>query len=134
MKLLPYILFEKCIYILAPEMAAPGNQHCASCIGTLSFTKKRNGSSTDCCWFVSSLFSALFLLGSFFALALFCAASTSDSVAGSTAHEINPFCSSKYLAVADRKAFPQKTTQSLKTEPRIKTENNIGYIFCQVHM
>jgi len=36
-KLLPYILFEKYIYILALEMASPGNQHCASCIGTLSF-------------------------------------------------------------------------------------------------
>jgi len=36
-KLLPYILFEKYIYILALEMASPGNQHCASCIvGTLS--------------------------------------------------------------------------------------------------
>ena len=36
-KLLPYILFEKYIYILALEMASPGNRHCASCIGTLSF-------------------------------------------------------------------------------------------------
>ena len=38
-KLLPYILFYKYIYIfiLALEMASPGNQHCASCIGTLSF-------------------------------------------------------------------------------------------------
>jgi len=35
--LLPYILFEKYIYILALEMASPGNQHCASCIGALSF-------------------------------------------------------------------------------------------------
>ena len=34
-KLLPYILAEKYIYILALEMARPGNQqHCASCIGT----------------------------------------------------------------------------------------------------
>jgi len=32
-----HILFEKYIYILALEMASPGNQHCASCIGTLSF-------------------------------------------------------------------------------------------------
>jgi len=32
----PYILLEKCIYILALEMASPGNQHCANCIGTLS--------------------------------------------------------------------------------------------------
>ena len=30
-------LFEKYIYILALEMASPVNQHCASCIGTLSF-------------------------------------------------------------------------------------------------
>ena len=37
-KLLPYILFEKCIYILALEMASPGNQHCASCISTLPFS------------------------------------------------------------------------------------------------
>jgi len=36
-KLLPYILFQKYIYILALEMASPGNQHCANCIGTLSF-------------------------------------------------------------------------------------------------
>jgi len=41
MKLLPY-LFEKYIYIyiIALEMASPGNQHCASCIGTLSFPIK----------------------------------------------------------------------------------------------
>ena len=36
-KLLPYVLFEKLIYILALEMASPGNQHCANSIGTLSF-------------------------------------------------------------------------------------------------
>jgi len=35
-KLLPYILFEKYIYILALEMASPVNQHCANCIGALS--------------------------------------------------------------------------------------------------
>jgi len=27
----------KYIYILVLEMASPGNQHCANCIGTLSF-------------------------------------------------------------------------------------------------
>jgi len=36
-KLLPYILFQKCVYILALEMASPGNQHCANYIGTLLF-------------------------------------------------------------------------------------------------
>jgi len=36
-KLLLCILFEKYIYILALEMASPGNQHCANYIGTLSF-------------------------------------------------------------------------------------------------
>ena len=36
-KLLPYILFFKYLYILALEPASPGNQRCASCIGTLSF-------------------------------------------------------------------------------------------------
>jgi len=36
-KLLPYILFQKYMCILALEMASPGNQHCANCIGTLSF-------------------------------------------------------------------------------------------------
>jgi len=36
-KLPPYILFEKYIYILALEMASPGKQHGANCIGTLSF-------------------------------------------------------------------------------------------------
>jgi len=29
--------FKKYIFILALEMASPGNQHCANCIGTLSF-------------------------------------------------------------------------------------------------
>jgi len=33
----PYMLFEKYIYILALEMASPGKQHCASSIGTHSF-------------------------------------------------------------------------------------------------
>jgi len=32
--LLLYILFAKYIYILPPETASPGNQHCANCIGT----------------------------------------------------------------------------------------------------
>ena len=36
-KSLPYFLSEKYFYILASEMASPGNQHCASCIGTLLF-------------------------------------------------------------------------------------------------
>ena len=31
------MLFEEYIYILALEMASPGNQHCVSCIGALSF-------------------------------------------------------------------------------------------------
>jgi len=35
-KLLPYVLFEKYIYILALEMASPVNRHCASCIRALS--------------------------------------------------------------------------------------------------
>jgi len=29
---------------------------------------------------------------------------------------------------------PQKTTQSLKTEARLKRENNIGYILCKVRV
>ena len=33
-KLLSYVSFDKYIYIFALEMASPGNQHCASCIGT----------------------------------------------------------------------------------------------------
>jgi len=40
--LLPYILFEKYINLLALEMTSPGNQHCASRIGTLLFP-------VDCC-------------------------------------------------------------------------------------
>jgi len=37
-KLLPYILYENYINILALEMASQGaGRHCASCIGTLSF-------------------------------------------------------------------------------------------------
>jgi len=30
-------LLEKYIYLLALEMASPGKQHCANCIGTLSY-------------------------------------------------------------------------------------------------
>jgi len=37
MKSLPYILFEKYINILALKMSSPRSQHCASCVGTLSF-------------------------------------------------------------------------------------------------
>jgi len=37
-KLIPCILLEKYTYILALEMASPGNQHCANCIGTLLFS------------------------------------------------------------------------------------------------
>jgi len=47
-KLLPYILFEEYIYILALEMASPGNQHCASCIGTLSFAVNSNCNVVIC--------------------------------------------------------------------------------------
>ena len=36
-KIASYILFEKCINILALEMASPRNRHCVSYIGTLSF-------------------------------------------------------------------------------------------------
>jgi len=36
-KLLLYIFVQKYIQLLALEMASPGNQHCANCIGTLSF-------------------------------------------------------------------------------------------------
>jgi len=32
-----YLFYLKNIYTLALEMASPGNQQCASCIGTLSF-------------------------------------------------------------------------------------------------
>jgi len=38
-KLLPYVLSEKYTSILALEMASPGNQNCANCIGTLSFPR-----------------------------------------------------------------------------------------------
>ena len=41
MKLLPHILFEKHVYILALEMAKPRNNHCANYIGTLSFPMYR---------------------------------------------------------------------------------------------
>jgi len=40
-KLLPRILSEKYIYILALVMASPGNRHYANCIGALSFPMKR---------------------------------------------------------------------------------------------
>jgi len=39
-KLLLHVLFEKYIYTLAPEMASPGNWHCANCIGSLLFPIK----------------------------------------------------------------------------------------------
>jgi len=41
-KLLPYILFEKYSNILPSQMASPGNRHCASCIGALSFIDVKN--------------------------------------------------------------------------------------------
>jgi len=36
-KIASVYIIERYIYILASEMASPGNQHCANCIGTLSF-------------------------------------------------------------------------------------------------
>jgi len=39
--MLPYILFEKYINILALDMACSGNRHCANCIGALSFPIKQ---------------------------------------------------------------------------------------------
>jgi len=36
-----YFIWKIYIYILALEMASPGNQHCATCIGTLSFPISR---------------------------------------------------------------------------------------------
>ena len=47
-KLLLHNLFKKYIYILALEMPSPGNQHCASCIGSLSFSIKQQ---SDFNWF-----------------------------------------------------------------------------------
>ena len=38
-KLLPRILFEKYLNILALRMTWPGNRHCANCVGTLSFPR-----------------------------------------------------------------------------------------------
>ena len=38
-KIASCILFKKYIYILALEMASPGNQHCANRIGTLLFLR-----------------------------------------------------------------------------------------------
>ena len=44
-----FILLEKYVCILALEMASPGNQHCANCIGTLSFAmcEMRGADDTD---------------------------------------------------------------------------------------
>jgi len=49
MKWLPYILFEKCINILALEKASPWNRHCAKCIGTLSFPIHVRMHTVDSC-------------------------------------------------------------------------------------
>jgi len=59
-KLLSYILFEKYIYILALEKASPGNQHCASCIGTLSFPiVKHTDLQLNAAWRYCSVFASL---------------------------------------------------------------------------
>jgi len=50
-KSFPYILFDKYIDIFAHKMASPGNQHSASCIGTLSFPiSSCSNSITLICW------------------------------------------------------------------------------------
>jgi len=41
--LLPHILCEKYIKILELGIASPENQHCANCIGTLSFPMGAEG-------------------------------------------------------------------------------------------
>ena len=54
-KLLLYILFEKCIDLLPLEMASRGNRRCANCTGTLSFPLSLNSA----CWVSVSLSSFL---------------------------------------------------------------------------
>ena len=57
---------KKGIYILALKMASPGNQHCASCIGTLSFLVVMNAPVYVCSRayrqnHVSNLYQILFV-------------------------------------------------------------------------
>ena len=46
-KIASYILFEKCINILALEMPSRENHHCANCIGALSFPVPFSTRSSD---------------------------------------------------------------------------------------
>ena len=48
-KLLPYILFEKYINIVALEIASPGNRHYANYIGTLLFPMGADSVPDDGC-------------------------------------------------------------------------------------
>jgi len=58
-KLIPYILLEKYINILALEMASPGNRHCANSVGTLSFPIKILQEWACCLRAASSLLKAV---------------------------------------------------------------------------
>jgi len=61
-KLLPSILFQKYVYSLALEIARPGNQQCANCVGTLSFPINgpfSTGSESE--WFLPFLQQVLIL-------------------------------------------------------------------------
>ena len=50
-KLLPYVLFEGYVQILALEMASPGNQHCADFNGTVLVPYSRRDISKQVCVF-----------------------------------------------------------------------------------
>jgi len=57
---------KKGIYILALKVASPGNQHCANCIGTLSFLVVMNAPVSVCSRayrqnHVSNLYQILFV-------------------------------------------------------------------------
>ena len=66
LKLLPYILFEKCIDILALQMASPGNRHCANCVGARLFPIRadawfRDQTSRNCCIYSLSQPSCMYV-------------------------------------------------------------------------
>jgi len=60
-----YFILKKYIDILALKMATPWNRHCASCIGTLSFTSVEERSNKRCgvtvCMQVLCKFSSFFV-------------------------------------------------------------------------
>jgi len=120
-KLLPHILFEKNINILSFEMASPGNRHCASCIGTLSFA-------------ICSLTFVCRRLASAASVDGTCTMSHRHEAAFTRSHSIGP---ARPYAITNSSAIAEKAPQFGFGTSKFKSvsdRQDMGALMCSVFM